>query len=94
MALVYDHQGDYKKALKYYKKALAIVERVLGPDHPSTATTYSNMAYVFYHQGNYTKSLEYFKKAYAIRSSKLGENHPRTLDVKRSISFVESLQRN
>jgi tetratricopeptide (TPR) repeat protein len=94
MALVYDHQGDYEKALKYYEKALAIKERVLGPDHPDTATTYSNMAYVFYHQGNYTKSLEYFKKAYAIRSSKLGENHPRTLDVKRSISFVESLQRN
>ena len=36
--------GDYDKALEHYKKALVIVEKVLDPEHPSTAATYNNIA--------------------------------------------------
>jgi hypothetical protein len=39
MAVVYENQGDYEKALEYCSKALAIRVRVLGMDHPSTKGT-------------------------------------------------------
>jgi tetratricopeptide (TPR) repeat protein len=35
----YDKLGDYDTALKWYKKSLAIRERVLGTEHPDTATS-------------------------------------------------------
>ena len=68
MASVYEHQGDYEKALEYYWKALEIRERVLGTDHPDTAATYNNMASVFYAQGDYEKALEYYGRL-ACRST-------------------------
>ena len=78
LANVYYIQGDYDKALEYYGKALAIYERVLGSEHPDTASTYNNLANVYYAQGDYEKALEYYGKALAIREGVLGSEHPDT----------------
>ena len=78
MACVFRAQGDYEKALEYYGKDLAISERVLGPEHPSTATTYNNMAGVYEDKGDYEKALEYYGKALAISERVLGTEHPDT----------------
>jgi len=43
MALVFNSQGEYDKALKWYQRALDGQEKSLGKDHPSTLT-----AVVFY----------------------------------------------
>jgi hypothetical protein len=37
-------QRDYAGALEQYRRALAIKERALGPGHPSTVTTRTNLA--------------------------------------------------
>ena len=37
-------QGDYPTACTAYERALAIVEKVLGPDHPHTQTVRNNLA--------------------------------------------------
>jgi tetratricopeptide (TPR) repeat protein len=47
MASVYDNQGDYSKALEWYIRALAGLEKSLGKDHPDTLTTINNMAWVY-----------------------------------------------
>jgi len=39
MALVFDNQGQYAKALELYERALAGREKVLGVDHPLTQNT-------------------------------------------------------
>jgi tetratricopeptide (TPR) repeat protein len=88
---VYRAQGDYAKALEYNGKALAIRERVLGKEHPSTAKTYNNMALVYRDQGDYTKALEYYRKANAVFLSVLGEEHPYTQDTALSINKLELL---
>ncbi|MDO4803673.1 MAG: tetratricopeptide repeat protein, partial [Lachnospiraceae bacterium] len=64
-----------------------------GTEHPSTATTYNNMALVYQAQGDYEKALEYYKRAYSIRLSRFGENHPYTKGTKRGIEVVESLMK-
>ena len=88
MAGVYEDQGDYEKSLEYYVKALAIRERVLGPEHPYTATTYNNMAGVYYAKGEYEKALEYYVKALAIRERVLGPEHPSTATTYNNMAGV------
>jgi tetratricopeptide (TPR) repeat protein len=39
--------GEYDEALDYYTKALKIDEKVLGKNHPYTATTYNNIAVLY-----------------------------------------------
>jgi len=72
------HLGRYKKVLKYYQKALAISEKVLGTEHPSTATTYNNLGGLYESMGEHEKALEYYQKALAIREKVLGTEHPST----------------
>jgi hypothetical protein len=40
----YNELADYKQALDWIEKALSIYEKVLGNEHPDTATTYNNIA--------------------------------------------------
>jgi tetratricopeptide (TPR) repeat protein len=49
-------KGDYDGALEKYEKALAIVEAVLGKDHPTTATIYNNLALVWKRNGDYERT--------------------------------------
>jgi tetratricopeptide (TPR) repeat protein len=57
---------------------LAIREKVLGKDHPSTATSYNNIGSMYYQQGKYREALKYLEKALEICKAKLGEDHPYT----------------
>ena len=38
-----DHLANYAAARPYYERALAICEKVLGPDHPDTASSLNNL---------------------------------------------------
>src|SRR5215467_13759258 len=42
LALLYQEQGKYAEAEPLFKRALAICERALGPDHPHTQTVRRN----------------------------------------------------
>jgi hypothetical protein len=91
VAMVYEQQGDYARALEYYEKALAIKLQALGPDHPSLAVTYSNMALVYQKQGDYARSLEYNEKALAIRLPALGPEHKSVLQSQARIAKLRAL---
>ena len=59
-------------------QALAIWERVLGPDHPDTATSCNNLAAVYHAQGRYSEAEPLHQRALAIRERVLGPDHPDT----------------
>jgi Tetratricopeptide repeat len=44
---------DIAGARQYYERALAIRERALGPEHPSTAATLSNLGGLLQSQGDF-----------------------------------------
>ena len=75
--LFYEH-GEYDKAIEAYQQALAICRKVLGEEHPETATSYNNLGLVYYSKGEYDLALEYCQKALAICRKALGEEHPST----------------
>ena len=66
--------GDYPKALEFYTKALNTREKVLGKDHPSTASSYNNIGYAYNEIGDYNKAYNYSKKAYYIFKSNRDKN--------------------
>ncbi|MDR2712895.1 MAG: tetratricopeptide repeat protein [Clostridiales bacterium] len=88
----YNHEGQYQKALKWYKMALAIKEDVLGTEHPDTATTYGNIAGVYGNLGEYAKALEKYRKALAIYEKVLGMEHSDTAATYNNIASVYSNQ--
>lgn len=62
-------QSDYEKALEYYVKALLIRRRVLGSEHPDTATTFSNMSGVLHEYVD-------LRKAHVIVEKVLDPDYP------------------
>jgi tetratricopeptide (TPR) repeat protein len=44
LAALYRAQGKYDQAEPLYKRALAILEKALGPEHPDVATVLGNYA--------------------------------------------------
>lgn len=60
---VYRAEGEYDKALEYYKKALKIRESELGKDQSLTANNYNDIAETYEKMGDYDKALESYKKA-------------------------------
>ena len=81
-------RGTSKKALEYYGKALAIKEKVLGAEHPSTARTYGNLSGVYLAQLDLEKALEYSLKALTVSEKMLGLKHPYTAKAYGNVSGV------
>ena len=75
-AAVFQSQGKYDAALELYRKSLDIFIKVFGADHPSVATTYSNMGCVYNSQGKYEEALRLFEKSLAIDIEVYGPEHP------------------
>ena len=70
--------GKYKEAEQVYLCLISIREKVLGKEHPDTATSYNNIGAVNKFLGNYSKALEYYQKSLDIKEKELGIEHPDT----------------
>jgi len=68
-----------------FRKALEIRERVLGPDHPDTATSYNNVAFNLNAQGRAAEAELLFRKALEIRERVLGPDHPDTAAIRQKL---------
>ena len=51
LAALYRAQGRYAEAEPLYKRALAIGEKTLGPEHPEVATSLKNLRLLYRAQG-------------------------------------------
>ena len=60
-------QGRYDEAEPVYVEALAILEKLLGTDHPETATTLNNYGLLLQGQGRYQEAGSLFRRALSIR---------------------------
>jgi tetratricopeptide (TPR) repeat protein len=71
-----------------YQRALALYERVLGPDHPHVATSLHNLAALYRAQGRYDQAEPLYQRALGIRERVLGPEHP---DVAQSLNNLARL---
>ena len=70
------HAGDDGGAEALFRRALAIEEKALGPEHPDVATILSNLAEPLLNEGDYSGAERLFRRAVAINENALGPDHP------------------
>ncbi len=80
--------GRYAEAIPLLEQALAIFEKVLGPDHPHVATNLNNLAELYRTQGQYDRAEPRYQRALAIFEKALGPDHP---DVAMSLNNLALL---
>ena len=68
--------------------AVAVVEDVLGPDHPGTLAVRNNLALVYKSVGRFGEAIELFEQVLAERERLLGTDHPDTLGVRDNLAGV------
>ena len=77
---VYRHSllAAFQEARPLYERALAIREKLLGPEHPDTATSLNQLALLLQDQGDLAGARPLHERALAIREKVLGPEHPDT----------------
>ena len=84
-------RAQYAQATPLLQRALAISEKVLGPDHPDVATSLNNLAGLYHTQGQYADAAPLYRRALAIYEKVLGPEHP---DVATSLNNLAELYRS
>src|SRR5436190_815497 len=73
---LYKAQGRYPEAEPLYKRALAIREKTLGPDHHDVSIALHKLADLYYQEGRYTEAEPLYKRAIVISEKALGPDDP------------------
>ena len=68
--------GDYAKAEPLYRRALAICEKALGPEHPDTAVSLNNLAELYNAMGDYAKAEPLFQRAWRFAKKRSAQSIP------------------
>lgn len=75
LAYVYQRENKLVEALPLRKRALAVAEKIGGPDHPEVAEALNGLAELYQAQGNYAEAAPLYERAIAIRQTRFGPNH-------------------
>ena len=67
---------------------VAVVEGVLGPDHPVTLTTRNNLAGAYRSVGRFGEAIELFERVLADQERVLGPDHPDTLATRNNLAHA------
>jgi tetratricopeptide (TPR) repeat protein/CHAT domain-containing protein len=77
VGLLYSKIGEYEKAERRLRQALAVIKGAPQLDEAELATALNNLGGFYKHLGVYPKAVAYWKEALEIRERVLGD-HPRT----------------
>ncbi len=98
LATLYDLHNEYvghttnrgmsTQAEPLYKRALAIWEQALGPNHLAVAAGLNNLAELYRHQGQYAQAEPLYQRALAIREQALGPNHPAVATILENLAML------
>jgi tetratricopeptide (TPR) repeat protein len=80
--------GDYAQARPLFERALVILEKTLGPEHPDTATGLNNFASLLQDQGDLAGARRLLERALTIREKALGLEHPHVGITLHSLAYV------
>jgi hypothetical protein len=75
LAFVLGSQGKYEEAEGMHRLTLALKEKVLGPEHPSTLMSMSNLAGVLANQGKHEEANEMRRRAPELYEKKGVSTH-------------------
>ena len=73
LGLLYFLQGDYAKAEEQDRKALELIQKYMGPEQPSAASTAATLGLTLTREGKAIEAESYLREALAIRKKVLPE---------------------
>src|SRR5581483_6872489 len=76
---VQEYRRDFPRALDLYTRALALLERSKGPEHPDVGSVLNNTANVYKSMGDYPRALELHTRVHEMWEKSLGPYHGRTV---------------
>jgi tetratricopeptide (TPR) repeat protein len=71
-------KGRHAQAQPLCEQVLALRRKLLGEEHPDTATAYTSLAHSLRSQGKHAEAEAAYRKALDLRRQLLGEEHPET----------------
>jgi tetratricopeptide (TPR) repeat protein len=83
-------KSDYAGAEPLLRRALAINEKALGPDHPDTVGSLNSLAVVLELKGDYAGAEPLYRRALAIDEKALGPDHPDTKAIRNHLAEVKA----
>jgi tetratricopeptide (TPR) repeat protein len=87
-ALQLHHKAKYAEAAPLFKKSLATFRKIMGEEHPYTATSSNYLALNLRAQGKYTEAEPLLENALAIRRKAFGEAHPATAGTYSNLALI------
>ena len=78
-------RGDLDEGERLYREALAIKERVLGPDLPEIANTLNNLGTVLRRRGDYADAEVAYRRALALYENVVAPDHPNLAATRRNL---------
>jgi tetratricopeptide (TPR) repeat protein len=92
IGLYFSQMARYAEARQLSERALAIKEKVLGPEHPDTARSLNNLADVLQARGDLAAARPLHERALAIKEKVLGPEHPDTATSLNNLAHVLQAQ--
>lgn len=83
-------RGKTAEALSICERALAIREKVLGPEDSKTLTSMNNRALMLYELGRYEESRSLHERTLELREKLLGADHPHTATSLNNLALAHS----
>ena len=80
--------GKYDVAKNYYEKALAIIEKYQGRDHPKIGKLLKNLGTAWGDLGNYEKQKDILSRSVKILEKNYGKCHPITADALQELGYA------
>jgi serine/threonine-protein kinase len=92
LAWVLRRKGEYTRAEALHLEALAIQERLLGPEHPDVAETLMDLGFLYPYLARLDDSEAAYRRALAIRRATLGDDDPRVAETLVMLASVRRRQ--
>jgi tetratricopeptide (TPR) repeat protein len=86
IAMVHYDQGQYSDAERLFREVLAERERLLGPEHPDTLETRSDLGRTFYYEGKYAEDERELRALLALNEKAFGLEHQSTLKTRNDLA--------
>jgi tetratricopeptide (TPR) repeat protein len=86
IALYHSARAAYADAEPLYKRAIAIDEKVLGPEHPDVAPSLNNLALLYRDTGRYPEAEPLYNRVLSIWEKALGPEHPNIATVANNLA--------
>ena len=94
LARSYSMQGQYTEAEDLFNRTRQLRQRVLGPKHPDTLNTVSDLGVMYQRQGKFALAESFAAEALAGRREALGPQQLTTMDTAVDLAWPGCLKAN